>query len=133
MNLTLGSLCSGVGGLELGVADALSASVVFQVENDPFCQRVLRSRFPGARLFEDIRDVGTASSPLPYVDVLCAGWPCQGNSVAGLGRGLDDERSGLWRDVARILRAIRPAIFIAPNFGVGQSRATKSPFMSRFR
>jgi DNA (cytosine-5)-methyltransferase 1 len=42
------------------------------------------------------------------VDVISGGFPCQDISVAGKGDGLDGERSGLWREMARIIGEVRP-------------------------
>ncbi|HEY9806811.1 MAG TPA: DNA cytosine methyltransferase [Candidatus Obscuribacterales bacterium] len=44
---------------------------------------------------EDLRRLG-------HVDLLIAGWPCQGHSRAGAGRGLDDPRSSLFADLMRL-------------------------------
>ena len=46
---------------------------------------------------DDLRRVG-------HVDLVIAGWPCQGHSRAGSGRGLDDPRSGLFADLLRLLQ-----------------------------
>jgi DNA (cytosine-5)-methyltransferase 1 len=42
------------------------------------------------------------------VDVISGGFPCQDLSAAGKGAGLDGERSGLWREMARIICEVRP-------------------------
>ena len=44
-----------------------------------------------------------------------AGWPCQGNSVAGRRGGMGDPRSGLWRHVVRLVAEARPRWFIGEN------------------
>ena len=46
---------------------------------------------------DDLRRLG-------HVDLLIAGWPCQGHSRAGSGRGLDDPRSGLFADLLRLIQ-----------------------------
>jgi len=53
--------------------------------------------------------------PVPYVDVLCGGFPCQDISLAGRGAGLAGERSGLWREFARIIGELRPRYVIVEN------------------
>jgi hypothetical protein len=45
---------------------------------------------------EHLRELGP-------VDLVVAGWPCQGSSAAGAGRGLDDARSGLFTELMRVL------------------------------
>lgn len=111
--LTIGSLFSGIGGLERGLEGAGLGPVVFQVEIDPFCRAVLARHWPDARRFEDVRAVGRAN--LPAVDVLCGGFPCQGISTAGKRLGLADERSGLWSEFARIVRELRPRFVVVEN------------------
>ena len=49
------------------------------------------------------------------VDLICGGFPCQDISVAGKGAGLAGERSGLWNDFARIIRAVRPRWVVIEN------------------
>jgi DNA (cytosine-5)-methyltransferase 1 len=55
--------------------------------------------------------------PVPYVDVLCGGFPCQDLSYAGKGAGLDGERSGLWAEYARLVRELRPRYVVVENVG----------------
>lgn len=110
----IGSLFSGVGGLELGLERAIHGAVTsWQVEIDPFCRRVLERRWPHARRFDDIHTVGAHN--LDPVDVVCGGFPCQDISVAGRGAGLDGERSGLFFEYARIVREIRPRVIVMEN------------------
>jgi DNA (cytosine-5)-methyltransferase 1 len=67
------------------------------------------------------RDSGKASPgigvplPVPYVDVLVGGFPCQDLSNAGKGAGLDGERSGLWSEYARLIRELRPRYVVVEN------------------
>ena len=106
MSLTIGSLFSGIGGLELGLERAGLGPVVWQVEKDDYARRVLAKHWPDATRYEDVRNVGGAN--LVPVDVICGGFPCQDVSYAGDGAGLDGERSGLWFEFARIIRELRP-------------------------
>lgn len=110
--LTVGSLFSGIGGLELGLERA-GMRVCWQVEIDPFCQRVLAKHWPHVTRHSDVREVGSAS--LENVDVICGGFPCQDISSAGKRAGIDGERSGLWREFARIIREIRPRFVLMEN------------------
>jgi DNA (cytosine-5)-methyltransferase 1 len=113
ISLTIGSLFSGVGLLELGLEEAGLGPVVYQVESEPFCRRVLAKHWPHALRFDDVREVGAHN--LPYVDVLCGGFPCQGLSVAGKRLGLADPRSGLWSEYARIVRETKPRFVVVEN------------------
>lgn len=108
----IGSLCSGIGGLELGLERAGLGPVAWQVETDAFCRAVLARHWPEAMRLDDVK---TASFRLlPRVRVLCGGWPCQPVSVAGARRAQADER-WLWPHVARALEEQAPAVFVGEN------------------
>jgi DNA (cytosine-5)-methyltransferase 1 len=85
---------------------------VCAVENNNYCQQVLAARqkdgcLPWFPIFEDVRDFdGRPWRGL--VDVVSGGFPCQDISVAGNGAGIDGERSGLWKEFARIIDEVRP-------------------------
>jgi DNA (cytosine-5)-methyltransferase 1 len=49
------------------------------------------------------------------VDVLCGGFPCQDISAAGKGAGITGERSGLWKEYARLIGEMRPKFVFAEN------------------
>jgi DNA (cytosine-5)-methyltransferase 1 len=109
--LTVGSLFSGIGGFDLGFERA-GMEIKYQVEIDPFCQKVLAKHFPDAKRYGDIRTIET----LDYVDVICGGFPCQDISGANPnGQGLDGERSGLWYEFARIIRTVKPRWVVVEN------------------
>lgn len=108
----IGSLCSGIGGLELGLERAGLGPVAWQVESDPFCRAVLARHWPEAKRFDDVR--ATDFRLLPRVRVLCGGWPCQPVSVAGSRRAQADER-WLWPEVVRALEEAEPPIFVGEN------------------
>lgn len=103
--LTVGSMFTGIGGFDLG-AEQAGCKVLWQIENDKSCQEVLRYRFPDAQLHDDVTQIDFKQ--LPKVDVLTAGFPCQGNSIAGKRRGLEDDRSGLFYEVVRYLEECQP-------------------------
>jgi DNA (cytosine-5)-methyltransferase 1 len=104
-SLTFGSLFAGIGGMDLGLERA-GMECRWQVEIDPFCQKVLAKHWPQVKRYGDIRTIqGTELEP---VDLICGGFPCQDVSFAGQRVGIDGPRSGLWRDFGRILRELRP-------------------------
>ena len=119
MTLTIGSLFSGFGGLELGLEREGYGPVLWQVEKDPYCRAVLAKHWPGVPRFNDVREVG---AELPNVDLLCGGFPCQDVSGAGLGAGLAGERSGLWYEFRRIVEALSPAVVLVENVASGTRR-----------
>ena len=56
------------------------------------------------------------------VDVVSGGFPCQDISAAGKGAGIDGERSGMWREMARIIREVRPRYAFVENSPMLTSR-----------
>jgi len=112
MSLTVGSLFSGIGGLDLGLERA-GHRVLWQVEKDGACRSVLRRKWPGVDLYEDVRDVG--ANELSGADLICGGFPCQDLSVAGRRAGLDGARSGLWFEFRRIVAELAPTWVLVEN------------------
>jgi DNA (cytosine-5)-methyltransferase 1 len=115
--VTIGSLFSGIGGLELGLERATGARVVWQVERDAYCRHVLARHWPDAARYDDVRTVGAHN--LAPVDLLCGGFPCQDLSAAGRGAGFGTEdaptRSGLWYEMRRVIDELRPTWVVAEN------------------
>ena len=123
--MRIGSLFSGIGGLELGLdrglrAAGLAPEVVYQVERSAFCRHLLARHWPHARRFDDVCSVG--ASVLPPVDLLCGGFPCQDVSSAGRGAGLNGARSGLWWEFLRIVEETRPRWVVVENVASGARR-----------
>lgn len=114
--MKIGSLFSGIGGLELGLERSGLGVVSWQVEIDPFCRSVLARHWPNATRLEDVRTVTRAT--VPAVDVVCGGFPCTDLSLAARGvarTGLDGEASGLWREMLRIIGELAPRIVVIEN------------------
>lgn len=113
--MTIGSLFSGIGGLELGLERAGFGPVLWQVEANAFCRRVLKKHWPDAERFPDVRKFAAPAT----VDIVCGGFPCQDISSANTGAsgraGLDGERSGLWTEFARVVHECRPRWVVVEN------------------
>lgn len=117
----IGSLFSGIGGLELGLERAGLGPVLWQVEQDAFCRHVLAKHWPNAdRSVTDVRSAGPHN--LCEVGIICGGFPCQDVSGAGLGAGLAGERSGLWYEFRRIVRDMQPRFVVVENVASGARR-----------
>lgn len=120
MNWRIGSLFSGIGGLEKGLEDSGLGHTVWQVEQSEFCRDVLARHWPHAERFEDVREVGAAN--LVPVDLIAGGFPCTDISGAGKGAGLAGERSGLWFEFARIIEELGPEWVVIENVASGAKR-----------
>lgn len=114
MTVKIGSLFSGIGGFELGLERAIPGAVtIWQCEQNQFCQQVLKKHWPGAKIYDDVRNINETVEP---VDILCGGFPCQDISVAGKQRGIyDSEKSSLWWEMHRIISILRPKIICLEN------------------
>lgn len=108
--MNVGSLFTGIGGFDLGFERA-GMRIEWQCEVEPYACAVLRKHWPNIPNLGDISRIESA----PAIDVLCGGFPCQDISVAGRGIGIDGERSGLWREYARLIRLLRPRWIVAEN------------------
>jgi len=107
------SLFAGIGGFELGLERA-GMTVVAQCEISPKCRHLLRHHWPEVQQFDDVCTMRAADVP-HRVHVICGGFPCQDISFAGKGAGLAGERSGLWREYARLIGEFRPDYVIVEN------------------
>ena len=114
--MRIGSLFSGIGGLELGLESAGLGHVVWQCEVDPFCRQVLAKHWPNVERFEDV----TQTREWPQVDLICGGFPCQDVSSAGKREGIEGPRSGLWKHFAEVVEAVRPSWVVVENVASGQ-------------
>lgn len=115
--MRVGSLCSGYGGLEMGAEAVLGPfEHVWHGEFDAAPSAVLAARWPGVPNLGDIAAVTAANAWAEQapIDLLCAGYPCQGESDAGLRRGEDDPRFR-WPDVWAAIRALRPRLVFLEN------------------
>ena len=119
--VSLGSLFSGIGGLELGLEAAGLGPTQWQVELDDFCRKVLAKHWPEvSRDVVDVREAGKQT--LPFVRLICGGFPCQDVSAAGRGAGLAGARSGLWWEFHRVITEIEPQFVVVENVASGKGR-----------
>lgn len=121
--MTVGSLFAGIGGLDLG-AERAGFDVIWQCEKNEYCTKVLNKHWPDVPVYNDVQTLYTDDGPTPKEpDIFCGGFPCQDISVAKLnGDGLDGERSGLWWEMFRILRKVRPEYAVIENVAEIRSR-----------
>ena len=113
--ITIGSLFSGIGGFELGLERAIpNSKTIWQVEQNKYCQGILKKHWPEAIIHNDIREVNHEN--VHPVNIICGGFPCQGVSCAGQGKGIEgDKRSGLWGEMYRLIDELRPRVAVMEN------------------
>lgn len=112
--MRIGSLFSGVGGLDMAVEHVFGGTVAWHSEMDKDASAVLAHRFPDVPNLGDITQVDwNAVEP---VDVICGGFPCQDLSAAGKRAGIKEgTRSGLWSHFATAIDTIRPSYVVIEN------------------
>lgn len=109
-------LFSGIGGITLALAEWVKPVAYCEIE--PYAQAVLISRMsegllPAAPIWDDVRTL--KASDLPEIDIITGGFPCQDVSSAGLRKGLDGERTGLFREAIRLIRECKPKFVFFEN------------------
>jgi DNA (cytosine-5)-methyltransferase 1 len=88
-------------------------------EIEPYARAVLAKHWPEVPCASDIT---TREFAPGEADVICGGFPCQDISTAGNGAGLAGERSGLWRELLRAIRVVRPKFAVVENVAALLSR-----------
>jgi DNA (cytosine-5)-methyltransferase 1 len=111
MTLTVGSLFSGIGGLDLGLERA-GMTVKWHSEIDPYACRVLKKHWPDVPNLGNIKEINWKE--VEKVDVICGGYPCQPFSTAGKRNGEEDPRH-LWLWVREAISELRPRYAILEN------------------
>lgn len=114
MVLKLLDAFAGIGGFSYAAERLVGGYETKQfIEIDKYCQSVLKKNFPNIPIHDDIK---TFKAKRGEYDVLTAGFPCQDISVAGQQRGIGEgTRSGLFYEVIRLIREIRPKFVLLEN------------------
>lgn len=103
---------SGIGGFSLGLESTGGFETVAFCEIEPFPREVLAVHWPEVPCFTDVRELKLSPGD---ADMIVGGFPCQDISVAGKGAGIEGERSGLWRELYRIVCECRPRWVLVEN------------------
>lgn len=112
------ALFAGAGGGILG-GHLLGWRTVCAVEWESYPASVLLARqndgiLPPFPIWDDVQTFdGNAWRGI--VDVVSGGFPCQDISAAGKGAGIDGERSGMWKEMARVICEVRPKFVFVEN------------------
>lgn len=109
----VGSLFSGIGGIDLGFAQA-GFEIAWANDLDAAACKTYRNNFPNTILIEgDVRNIDPHT--LSDIDVLIAGFPCQPFSVMGYRRGFNDPRGNLFFEIARFIDEKKPRVVFLEN------------------
>lgn len=105
-------LFSGIGGISLALKDYVRPIAFCEI--DKYCQKVLSKNFPNIPIYDDVATLGGEQFN-GKIDIIYGGFPCQDISVAGLGKGLEGERSGLFYQIVRLTKEIQPSFVFLEN------------------
>src|SRR5687768_2363432 len=106
-------LFSGIGCFSIGLEMTGGFETVAFCEIDPDRRNDLKSVWPGVPVFEDVRSL--SGKEVGKIDVITGGFPCQDISIAGRRAGITGKRSGLFAEIIRLLRELRPKYAIMEN------------------
>ncbi|AOQ26765.1 DNA methyltransferase [Vibrio phage S4-7] len=104
-------LFSGIGSFALGFKEA-GYNVSRFCEIEDYCVKILNKNFPDVPVDKDIKQLHCDEGEY---DVLLGGFPCQDISIAGKGKGLSGDRSGLWFEYKRLINEARPKYAVIEN------------------
>lgn len=107
--MRVGSLFSGIGGMDLGLERA-GMTVVWQSEIDPYACKVLAARWPHVPNLGDVTTIDWKD--VPRVDLICGGYPCPAFSQAARGRNVAPD---LWPYMRRAIAELRPRRVLIEN------------------
>jgi DNA (cytosine-5)-methyltransferase 1 len=110
--MTVLSLFSGAGGLDLGLIKAGNA-VIWANDIDENAVETYRKNIGSHITCADIKEI--RATDLPIADVVVGGFPCQGFSQANMQRSVYDERNKLYKHFYTIIKEKQPKYFIAEN------------------
>lgn len=114
-------LCAGYGGLGLAVEELTGDKVTYVAEVDEAASKILEYRFPGVPNIGDITKYDWAQLE-GLIDVITAGFPCQDISNAGKRKGIEGERSGIWKNVCEAVGVLRPQLVFLENVAAIRTR-----------
>ena len=106
------SLFTGIGGIDLA-SEWAGFNTILQVENDPYCLKVLEKHWPNVERCTDIRSLN-GKKYRGTIDLLSGGFPCQPYSGAGKRKAFSDDRD-LWPEMFRIIQEVRPTWVLGEN------------------
>lgn len=125
MTLTIGSLFSGAGGLDMAVEQVFGATTAWVSDVDKGACKILAHRYPDVPNLGDITSIDWAA--VEPVDIITGGSPCQDLSHAGKRAGMTDgTRSNLWVAMREAIAQLKPSIVVWENVRGAYSAAADS-------
>jgi len=108
-------LFTGYGGISLALKNYVEP--IAYVEIEKYAQKIIASRMADGSLRRApiLSDVRNVRGEFGVCEIIYGGFPCQDISVAGIGKGLGGERSGLFFEIIRLTKEIRPAFVFLEN------------------
>lgn len=107
---------AGIGGFRSGLKAVGGFECIGHCEVDKYANQAYNAIYEpkGELYFEDARKINPKD--LPHIDLICAGFPCQSFSIAGLRKGFEDDARGtLFFEIARIAAVKRPSFLLLEN------------------
>ena len=111
-SITVASLFSGAGGLDLGFRNA-GFDVVWANDNDEDAVDTYRLNFGNHCILGDVEKLNLRD--IPEIDGIIGGFPCQGFSIANMQRNVDDSRNALYKSFVKAVKTKQPKFFLAEN------------------
>jgi DNA (cytosine-5)-methyltransferase 1 len=113
-------LFSGIGGFHLGIKNSskklkIPCECVLAVDIDPKARLTYSRNFAQRNFLKDITDRSVKDSIPKYVDIICAGFPCQPFSVVGKKKGIDDHRGTLFNHIVEVVHTKNPKVIFMEN------------------
>lgn len=105
-------LFSGIGGFSAGLERTDGFCTVGFCEIDEFCRGLLSKHWPEVSIHDDVTTYPFREGE---ADIVCGGFPCQDVSLAGKRAGVSGSRSGLYREMVRAIRVVRPLYTVMEN------------------
>ncbi|HSQ98196.1 MAG TPA: DNA cytosine methyltransferase [Rickettsiales bacterium] len=110
-NFSFIDLFAGIGGIRLAF-ESVGGKCIFSSEWDEKAKETYKANFSDIP-YGDITKIDEKS--IPNFDILCAGFPCQPFSLAGLKKGFTDTRGTLFFDIMRIINYHKPKVVFLEN------------------
>ena len=112
--LKIGSLFSGMAGLDRAVESITGGVPTWFCEFDAAPSKILAKHYPGVPNYGDITKIDWAT--IEPIDILTGGFPCQDLSIAGKRAGIKKgTRSGLWLEFANAIEQLQPRLVVIEN------------------